>query len=233
MSLRFQIWAAAACYVAFFSFGCASSGTASAPAHPDRAALVVTVKAEPKKGWHDPKTDSAYAGLADIGAGRQFETIDYETLNEIVVWVRVSDETHSPFAPLVIDPTKPDPALRVISTGTPLLVQPAHRDVFLRTEAGNVMSLSGGSVPKLLGYVEVLADPNPQPVARLYIVPGPYVSMTESGRPVRFDNLPPGPARVIAWHPRLPGSQAEVSLVAGKTAPVALKLGVNSLPKAP
>jgi hypothetical protein len=80
--------------------------------------------------------------------------------------------------------------------------------------------------------VELTTPSQAQPVA-LYIAPTRHATITQAGRRVTFDDLPPGPARVSSWHPRLPGSQAQVTLQAGRVSSCTLVVGVNALPKVP
>src|SRR5688572_18914088 len=64
----------------------ADPDTGAKPA-PGRAALSVTVRAEPKRGWRDPRRESATYDMSTVGTGRAYETIDYGALDDIVVWV--------------------------------------------------------------------------------------------------------------------------------------------------
>jgi hypothetical protein len=210
--------------------GCASTAP-EPPIAADRARLVVTLKAEPKQGWRDPKTDSAYTGTAQIGMGKQFETVDYESLDEIVVWVEPAMVAPAEVSGITIDLGAPTPALRVAPAGVVWFVKGGS--AYLRTEEGKVMNLASSNRPTVRGYVEVMTESKPEPVARLYVTPTRFAQVGESNKRLTFDDLPPGPARLVSWHPRLPGSQASIDLPAGQSTSATLTVGVNSLPKVP
>jgi hypothetical protein len=216
--------------VMFLLNGCGENAPESAIAA-DRARLVVNLKAEPKKGWHDPKTDSAYSDLSQIGQGKQFETVDYESLNEIVVWVEPSTTDPGQVTDITIDLGAPSAMLRLAPLGAVWFVKGGS--AYLRTEDGHVMSLASSSRPNVRGYVEVMVESKPQPVARLYVTPTRFAQVGESNKKLTFDDLPPGPAKVVCWHPRLPGSQANADLQAGQSTSTTLTVGVNTLPKIP
>jgi hypothetical protein len=209
--------------------GCAGT-TPEPPIAPDRARLIVTPKAEPKQGWRDPKTDSAYTGTAQIGQGKQFETVDYESLDEIVVWVEPAIPVPQELTEITIDLARPDATLRVAPAGVVWFVKGGS--AYLRTEDGRVMNLASSSRPTVHGYVEVMAESNPDPVARLYVTATRFAQVGQANQKMVFDGLPPGAAKAVAWHPRLPGGQTSVELEAGKSTSATVTVGVNSLPKA-
>jgi hypothetical protein len=214
--------------VAFLS-GCAPAAPEpAAAAAPDRAALVVTVKAEPKKGWHDPKDDSTYAAMSQIGLAKQFETVDYSALDEIVVWVETQTPDPGPATDLTI--VRAQPTLLVAGPGARWSL-PAG--AYLRTEDGRALNPGNPAVAQVRGFVEVMRESSPEPIARVYVAPSRFVKLAESGKKVTFNDLPPGPAKVVSWHPRLPGSQTTVNLEPGKSTAATLTVGVNTLPKIP
>jgi hypothetical protein len=195
---------------------------------------VVTVKAEPKKGWHDTSGDFSYTSMGEkSGMGKQFETVDYGAVDEIVVWVEPATAEPAEVPNITIDAAAPKKALQVAPPGAVWFVQHASGGVYLRCEDGRVMNLGSSNRPTVSGYVEVIVDPKPDPIARIFIPPTRYAQVALSGRKITFDNLPPGAAKVACWHPRLPGSQNSVTLEAGKTAHATVTVGVNSLPKVP
>jgi hypothetical protein len=211
--------------------GCASKSGAPPPAAPDRATLVVTVRAEPKKGWHDPKHDSAYAGMSDIGQGKQFETVDYETLDEIVVWVEPVGWDNPNRIPFRFDSARAS-QLQVAVAGAGWLVAPGS-DVYLRSEDGRVFELEKADQVPPGQLVELVSDRDSRRVGRVFLAPTPFVQTARSGQKVKFGGLPRGAAKVVCWHPRLPGSQTTVNLAAGGTTTAGVTVSVNSLPKAP
>jgi hypothetical protein len=235
MNLKSQIlkfWICSVCTVfsVVLIFGCAST-TPEAPLTPDRARLVVTLKAEPKKGWHSPRDQSEYAGTAQVGQGKQFETVDYSALDEIVVWVEPAAVEASQVTDITIDLGAAKPSLRVVPIGAVWFVKGGS--AYLRSEDGRVMNLASSSRPNIRGYVEVMVETKPEPVARLYVTPTRFAQVGESNKKLTIDDLPPGPAKIVCWHPRLPGSQANIDLQAGQSTSATLTVGVNTLPKIP
>lgn len=195
--------------IVLLSTGCASE--TKPPARGDRAALVVRVVAQPKKGVHE--SSGGYSGSGPTFG--QFEKVDYDHLDEIVVWV---------------DAAGGDRSLRAIPLKSPGVV--SADDVFV-FETGQVQSAGAGAfAPRLAGYVE-RQDSSGKVVGSFYVVSTPFARVARAGDDVRFDDLPVGAATVCAWHARLPGSRSSVELTAGKTSRVDAIVSVNVLPKAP
>ena len=246
-------WAFAACALLLLLLACAAgcgsskSGAQAAPAAPGRAALAVTVRAEPKKGWRDPRTHDTQYETSMIGAGRAYETVEYAQLDDIVVWVE-SSEASQAAQTITLDVARPGTPIVVSGTRDTWQLDNAGADplpVYARFESGQVVDLgtiaprgSVRHVPTSTGYVELLSDARAEPLARLYVAPIPTVSgdrarVVRGGTKAEFNDLAPGSARVAAWHPRLPGSSAAVNLTAGATNSATLVVGVNQLPKIP
>lgn len=225
--------------------GCAGSGgggQAVAPSNPNAASLTVIVKAEPKSGWRDPGQTSDYEP-ARVGMGTAFKTLDYSDLDEIVVWVSTSSPIPIQPPNLKIDIAKPVETELVAGSGAIWQIRNSTKSaevLFLRAESGQVQNLGGivpGGLtefsPELSGPLELLADSRPQPIARVFVAPSPVARIVKARQKVAFNNLPPGPATVSCWHPRLPGSTADVVLQPGQNSTVTLTLTVNQLPKVP
>lgn len=224
--------------------GCASnkSKDASRAPAPGRAALSVTVRAEPKRGWRDPRRESATYDMSTVGTGRAYETIDYGALDDIVVWVDASDDATSTNT-LTIDVAQPSTPIKVCGPRDTWTIENSGAEplaIYARQESGDVTDL--GSVapratvahqPQATGFIEILSDARPYPMARVYVAPSSRACVLKGGRPVTFEDLPPGPALVTAWHPRLPGATARVELTPGATRKATLVIGVNQLPKVP
>jgi hypothetical protein len=64
--------------------------------------------------------------------------------------------------------------------------------------------------------------------AVVFGAPGPLVVATPDGR-WELRDLEPGPQRLHAWHPRLPGAEHSVDVIDGRTIRVDLDLGVENL----
>lgn len=209
-------------------------------------ALEVTVHAESKSGWQDPRKQSDYTGLRP-GEAKAFETVDYTNLNEIVLWLEPQLQPGaagvvSSAGNLSINLGTTRPNLMVAGRGSIWDFRNATgkaEQVFLRMDSGKVVNL--GSIagpgqsfsPDVVGLVEVMLASKPEPIARVYVAPSAFVRVVAAGTPVMFVALPAGPAKLVAWHPRLPGASTEINLEPGKTTRTSLTIGVNSLPKTP
>lgn len=226
-------------FASLLAAGCA--GTKQPGSQLDGTNLIVNVKAVPKEGWHDPRNDSGYTGLAP-GEPKSFETTDYASLDEIVIWVESTEkESYVGLSgSLSIDLGGVNPDLVVGGWGA--IWDLRNRtgrtlEVFLRTEDGKVLSLGnvpgpGNSFsPRVSGYVEVLTSAREEPVARVYIAPTPFVQLAKANSSVTFLGMPPGKAKIHSWHPRLPGSVVDVNLPLNRTTTATITVGVNSLPK--
>jgi hypothetical protein len=235
--------------------GCGSNKSgagANAPQPaPGRAALSVTVRAEPKQGWRDPRRQSETYDMSMIGAGQAYEPVEYAALDDVVVWVEAPGEPQASQT-ITIDLARPSGPVRVCGTRDSWKIENAGAEgltIYARYETGDVTDLGAVAPratithqPKSHGLVEILSDARPQPLARIYVAPIPTAGagananrarVVKSGQRVVFNDLPPGAARVTAWHPRLPGSSTQVNLAPGAAGSAALVVGVNQLPKIP
>jgi hypothetical protein len=66
----------------------------------------------------------------------------------------------------------------------------------------------------------------PQVESGFFAAPGPYAVLTEDAR-FELRDLPPGHARLRAWHPRLPPTARAVDVIADRAERVDLELGVG------
>lgn len=229
------------------SSGCGGGGGARVQqVLPGMTVLQVVVRAEAKTGWNDPRNDSTYTGLRP-GEAKSFETTDYSAIDQIIVWVEPAPNP----AGTIQASSAGNIVINLGATRTDLIAAGRGsiwdfrnatgrvEEVFLRDESGKVTPLGrvagpGRSVtPNAQGLVDVMIASRPTPVARVYIAPSAYVRVASSKQPVNFVLLPPGRAKVVAWHERLPGSSVEVDVIEGKTTQAALAITVNSLPPVP
>jgi len=231
--------------VGILCWGCASGQSDSAL--PGVTTLQVTVRAESKSGWKDPSRESWYTESLRPGEDKAFQTIDYKAIEDVVVWVEpeVSPASIGMAATagnISINLGQTRPELRVAGRGSIWDFRNATgrvEEVYLRNEAGQVISLGriagpGRSMlPEVEGLVEVMIASKPDPVARVFVAPSAFVRLATSGGPVTLVALPPGRAKVVAWHERLPGSSTQVNLEPGKATKATVTIGVNSLPKVP
>jgi hypothetical protein len=230
---------------AMLLIGCRASAPTPAP---DRAAVAVQVRAEPKKGWKDPAAQGSYDPVA-FGGSRAFRTINYANLDDIVVWIETpgapqpADAQHT----LTLDIGRPSGNIHASGLRDSWRIRnsaPEPLPAFARYESGRVVDLGtvspGGEAshrPVEAGFVEIVCDPRPEAVAQVYVVPIPTAAggraqVVANGARVVFNDLAPGgTARVACWHPRLPGSATDVPLVGGVTSNATLIVGVNQLPK--
>ncbi len=207
--------------------------------------LRITVIAEPKAGV---KEASGRVGVYDTPAFKeqgQFERVDYAALDDIVVWAEpVSPMLRQPTLPPVtidVNAKKSVENLTVAATiGQRLIVHNTG------STAGNFYSVSDrnefdlGTLPaggraeytiKSGGLIEILSPSAKDPVAQVYVATSRWVALTHSDATVDFTDLPPGQYKIYSWHPRLPGTEANVTLSPNQVAKVSIKVGVNALPK--
>ncbi len=207
------------------------------------AALQVKIIAEPKTGA--PSGD-AYVSEYDtpIAPAGPFERVDYDALDDIVVWVEsnAADEFFRTPDPIDvhIDPSKPAAGLTCVVCASQTIT--FHND---GSKAADIYSVSDGNefdlgtlapgqtakhIVNSANLIEILADSQKDPVALIYAAPTPRVQLTHAGQTIEFNNIPPGQYTVHSWHPRLPGHEMTVNLSANKIADASIKVGVNGLP---
>jgi hypothetical protein len=240
-----------------FTGGCANC---CVKPEPGAAAVVLDVKAKPKAGTKAehftrvPVYDAAPRAAKPTG---EYEHVDYDALGDIVVWLEPASgtgEAAATEAAPIPSPSAPRKAMEVkVSAGRQAdRIYAAHvgQPVVLFNagdQAVSLYSVSDGNdfelapLPpgyaatiesKTEGLIEVLADPSQPPVATIYAAPTKYAARARSGKTVVFKDVPPGAYQAVAWHPRLPGSTANVGEVAaGQVKRATLQLGVNDLPK--
>jgi hypothetical protein len=64
--------------------------------------------------------------------------------------------------------------------------------------------------------------------ARVFAAPGPYQVVSPAGR-FELEELPPGPVRLHAWHPRFPSASAEAEVPADDSVQVDFELRVDRM----
>jgi hypothetical protein len=227
-----------------------SVGCQSVPKGPG---VLVTVRAEPKKGYVPPEDpDQGYGGTDSAPpqpAGHAFHRIDYHRLDGVLVWVEPLDDaarssaaTATPMNAVVeVDPAKPARAedFQVASVGGRISLSgpppKSGKAYIVRTESGALAEVAPGGqgyAAGAPGLVEVLSDDSDDPLATAYVAPTAWARKTAQGQRVAMP-LPPARYRVTVWHPILPGGSqdTEVPAAAGPMTPLTLTFGVNSLPK--
>jgi hypothetical protein len=219
----------------------------AAPAGPakGKANLVVTVVAKPKtgaKGFRSYKPSEADKVAATASTG-DFELVDYEHLDGIVVWFEIPKATDGSLASTVKVAVKPKPdkvELLAVSLGDSVvfenkgsrrlrLYSVSERNEFDlgETAPGDIASHAFTSP----GLVELLDGDAFDIIARIYVAPGRGARVVHPGTATTFRDLDPGAYRVVAWHERLPGAERDVMLTADGTRELDLLIGVNALPK--
>jgi hypothetical protein len=211
---------------------------------PGMSAVRINVRAVPKIGRPAPGKPG-YDQMAEPGSG-SLERVNYDELGDIVVWLEPIDVTRvAPpgGVPPVIDlPGKParDGLSAVVAVGAPIIFRNAGSAPFSAYcigDAGdiNLGTLQVGAEAQTVfqspGLVEVLCESVPDPVARIYVAPSRWVSMTRSGATVDFNNVPPGSYRIVSWHPRLPGMTTNITLAPDQFVTSSVEVSVNRLPK--
>jgi len=228
--------------------GCASTGGSAGSAKPtdtSLSGLVVTVRAEPKAGFHDASEQSGVYDAPSINVNPAYTRLNYDALEDVVVWVETpAIATKVQPKPVEIDVAAPPMTVVAASNDAGWIIRNTGRQreiAFVRNDFGEVVNLGsiepGGQIetsPHVVGAWELMLDSRPEPVARIYAAPSRLVRTTKAARngtTVAFRDLAPGPATVSCWHPRLPGSTAAVVLVPNEVARASLVVTVNTLPK--
>jgi hypothetical protein len=212
----------------------AACASPPAPA-PERAAAYGYVRLVPREGV------TATGGSHSYG-DREFEGVsfvDYSKPGFAVVYLEAPDGRQP----------AGDTAQLAIRAGTAGAVfEPPHAalgaggTLAIRNESGepHLVSCPNAKLVKKLAPGESVAvattAPGEWPVflldvageqARVFAAPGPYRVVASSGR-YELGDLPPGPARLHAWHPRFPAASADVLLAAGQSARVDLDLRIGA-----
>lgn len=180
---------------------------------------------------------SAAAGHDDPRL-RHARRLDYTRPGFAVVYVETPPASPAE-AELVIRDTPTGPAIQprnaAIGAGSVLRVRNDSADtrvvslprngVLERLEPGaafEVRLLRGGASPLFL-----LDAPHVE--ALLFVAPGRFDVVAGDGS-WELPSLPPGPARLVAWHPRLPRSELDVSVPEDARYEIALEVGVDLEP---
>jgi hypothetical protein len=204
---------------------------------PGTAGLRVEVRATPKSGF----SEGGEGYLAEESGPSQgaYARVDYARLRDIVVWLE----------PGGTSPAPPPPALHldIPTAGAPLLATSPGGALTLSNRGSgpiNVFSVSAASPFDTgpispgagaearfdkPGVVELLSDQTSAPLGAVYVAPTPWVRLARHGETLEFSDLPPGPCRVQAWHPRLPASSAEALLIPDRVSRVRVLVSVNAL----
>jgi hypothetical protein len=208
-----------------------------------RAALEVTVVAEPKKGAKASADDGSVSDRPGYAKRQEYERVDYAKLEGVIVSLegpieKQAQDVHVRFEPRALQA----PPIIAARVGDRLMLH-NHGDEAVAiycVNDGNEFQL-GPIGPKAEetyvaakpGLIEVQTDMSQQSVARVYVAAAARAQVTKAGEQVRFDDLPAGEYQIITWHERLPGSQTPVTLKSGRVSKVTAKVGVNSLPEVP
>ena len=209
-----------------------------------KANLAVTVVAVPKTGAKPFKayqTDQERAAHASHSTG-ELELVNYEHLDEVVLWLDSSGSATTSAAELRV-PVTPKPAkaaLFAASAGANATIENkgAKPMRVYSVSEGNEFDLGtlapGEAKAQRLastGLIELLDGETFDIVARVYVVGGRDARVTRSGEVITFRDLDPGAYRINAWHERLPGGERSITLAADVVREIDLPIGVNVLPK--
>jgi hypothetical protein len=240
---------AAVIFVALLALGCGKGDADTAPPAKGKANLRVTVVAQPKSGAKGFRNyNPTEADKAAAAATGEFELVDYEHLDRIVVWAQSLDPGTSGGATpskagdqtIAIKSDAREPVFAAAARGgvvgfQNLLSKPLR---LYSVSEGNEFDLgqlpTGATAHRTLdaaGLIELLDGDTLDVVARVYVAPGQPVKVVHAGKATTLRDLEPGRYRVAAWHERVPGAEQEVMLVADSTKELTLLIGVNALPK--
>jgi hypothetical protein len=227
--------------------GCGDSGAPAAPAA-GKANLRVTAVAVPKSGakvFRTYQSDAERAAAATQSTG-DLELVDYEQLDDVVLWIEPAGGQASTAKPAVerripVADKRAHPPLFAVSVSDSAVFENkgSQRLRLYSVSEGNEFDLGQiqpGDVAshrfQSPGLVELLDGETFEVLARVYVVhAGGDPRVTHSSEPVTFRDLNPGPWRASAWHERLPGSERTITLVADGVREIDVPIGVNTLPK--
>jgi hypothetical protein len=180
------------------------------------------------KATSDSYTDPRLSGV---------KLVDYSDPGAAVVWVdrpplsdeRVDLEIRT--TPLGV---RLAPSLAVVGIGgwIQLMNRSGQAQTISVPEEGWVRVLEPGEriewTPPAPGERSVFLLGDSSDELRLFVSPGRHARVAAGGR-WELPDLAPGPARLSAWHPRLPGPTHELEVTAGEVARVDLEVGVDAL----
>ncbi|CAN5606517.1 hypothetical protein BH09PLA1_BH09PLA1_15660 [soil metagenome] len=219
-------------------------GCGATPTSRSMASARIRVVAKPRAGAVEPIArvatyDSAPAPAKPSGT---FEHVDYASLDNIVLWIEApagTVETTRP-ADKAIDVNADQPSSKILPVSRRQTVRvrnsSSHTVSLYSVSDGNEFDLpsirpgeSATFAAKSEGLIEILADPAKPPVALVYVAPSAHVAVARSGETIVFRDIPPGDGRLVTWHPRLPGSDRPLPLIAGRVSNVTITIGVNTI----
>ena len=218
--------------IALFVLACTTASHAPAPG---TGTLFGTLQLVPHQGAEPATTSSA--GYDDPRL-RHTRRLDYSRPGFAVVYVE-STTTPPATAEFVIRDTPTGPALHprqlAIGSGSVLRVrnESAEQHIVSLPRAGLLERLAPGAgleTPLLRGGATplFLLD-SPEVEALLFVAPGRFDTVSGDGR-WELPDLPPGPARLFAWHARFPRTELEVNVREAERQELALEVGVDVEP---
>jgi hypothetical protein len=169
----------------------------------------------------------AVVWITDIRSGKPLP-LDrrFELVNEGCM---ISPQVQAVVAPATLNVVSEDVAL--------------HRDRIINVGTGELEGIApfndnGEVVPfdRLLDgteQLEVTCDLHPWAKAWILVLDHPYFAMSEKNGAFSIPDVPPGTYHVKAWHPLLGTAEQSVTLAAGQTASVALRIGSSAPAPAP
>jgi len=242
-------------WMLFLAIAATIVGCSSGPKiPPGQSAAEISVKAEPKKGYHPPAAGSPEYG----GVGDQIKTasptgpltvIDYAGLYGIVVWLEPTTGTVPAAAPKILSAQSPgtrgadEANILFGAIGDQLVIynrSPKLDTFYLRLDDGTVANIGsiGGNNKALYtlrhpGLAAIVSDTNDKVIDRVFVASSPLYKVAHCNQTVTFNPAPPGEYRLKSWHYRLPGTSTMLTLAPNKVAKSTVVIGVNSLPKVP
>lgn len=166
---------------------------------------------------------------------RDVEFVDYTHPGFAVVWLDGGAPTRTSGRVLIRASefeTRLEPAWVAVSAGGTLNLLNTTREAHTVScpSLGVVRRLAPGDALELpvadAGAHALFLLDRPQVEGGIFAAPGPFAVLSSSGH-FELRDLPPGPARLHAWHPRFPPVERGVDVVADETARVDLEMGVG------
>lgn len=203
---------------------------------PSRSGVYGYLKLVPHSGAAAQATAGAPSGAYGDRRYAAADLVDYSKPGFAVVYLDGGDAGATSALRVAIRPAAGGvelaPADGVVSAGGEIVVE--NRDgrprVVTVPAAGVLRALAPGEALTVpageTGLLEIFVPDAPAAAARVFVAPGPFATVRESGR-FELLELAPGAHQLRTWHPRFPPTTLAVDLTPGEVRRIDLEVGVG------
>lgn len=203
---------------------------------PSRSGVYGYLRLVPHEGAAGPATAGAPSGAY---ADRRYEgadLVDYSRPGFAVVYLDAAEPPAAPPLHLAIRKGAQgavlEPGHGVVGVGGEVVVE--NRDTVPRVvtvpAAGVLRAIAPGDALSVTareaGLLEIFVPDAPAAETRVFVAPGPFAEVKDSGR-FELLEIEPGAHQLRTWHPRFPPSARAVELAPGRVTRVDLEIGVG------